>query len=577
MKEKTRELELVLGPGTADLSLRIGLHSGPTIAGVLRGEKARFQLFGDTVNTASRMESTSQPNKIQVSQKTADLIVASGKKCWLTAREDLVNAKGKGTLQTFWLKRKYSTASRRRSYSVTTSSTQSMSVELSVDHHDIIHARDEPSSILTRIDDTPPVMDPKIQRLVDWNVAIFQELLEDIVTQRNNTATTTQRITSNEKVVEFTAKHGKVVRDEVVETINMPTYNATTAAAATAAFQTIRGSPKKLDTKVIAQLRDYITQIANYYHADNGFHNFQHASHVIMSTIKLLQRVATPDVKKKDCVTEKEYFNFTFGISSDPLTKFAIVFSALIHDVDHQGVSNVQLAKEKDSMALVYNNKSVLEQHSLDLAWSLLTESNFTDLRKCIYETQEEYDRFRQLTVNCVMATDIFDKEMKNFRDSRWEKAFKPNSSNNNNNNEEAGIFTQNQNSVDDDWNRKATITIECIIQASDVAHTMQHWHVYQRWNKCLFVEMYTAYQNGRSDTDPAVGWYDGELWFYDNYIIPLAKKLRECEVFGVSCDEFLDFATENRKEWSVKGRDIVAQMLKDITNHDEGKIEEII
>jgi class 3 adenylate cyclase len=46
----TKRLELLLGPGTADLALRLGLHSGPTIAGVLRGEKARFQLFGDTVS-----------------------------------------------------------------------------------------------------------------------------------------------------------------------------------------------------------------------------------------------------------------------------------------------------------------------------------------------------------------------------------------------------------------------------------------------------------------------------------------------------------------------------------------------
>ena len=48
------EAELVeqFGPDTAELSLRIGLHSGPVTAGVLRGEKSRFQLFGDTMNTA---------------------------------------------------------------------------------------------------------------------------------------------------------------------------------------------------------------------------------------------------------------------------------------------------------------------------------------------------------------------------------------------------------------------------------------------------------------------------------------------------------------------------------------------
>lgn len=52
MHELTRSLENALGPGTTDLALRVGLHSGPVTAGVLRGEKSRFQLFGDTMNTA---------------------------------------------------------------------------------------------------------------------------------------------------------------------------------------------------------------------------------------------------------------------------------------------------------------------------------------------------------------------------------------------------------------------------------------------------------------------------------------------------------------------------------------------
>lgn len=49
MQTKTRELETILGPDTSELCLRIGLHSGPVVAGVLRGEKSRFQLFGDSV------------------------------------------------------------------------------------------------------------------------------------------------------------------------------------------------------------------------------------------------------------------------------------------------------------------------------------------------------------------------------------------------------------------------------------------------------------------------------------------------------------------------------------------------
>lgn len=47
------ELVSRLGPDTGKLCMRFGLHSGQVTAGVLRGEKARFQVFGDTVNTAS--------------------------------------------------------------------------------------------------------------------------------------------------------------------------------------------------------------------------------------------------------------------------------------------------------------------------------------------------------------------------------------------------------------------------------------------------------------------------------------------------------------------------------------------
>ena len=72
---------------------------------------------------------------------------------------------------------------------------------------------------------------------------------------------------------------------------------------------------------------------------------------------------------------------------------------------------------------------------------------------------------------------------------------------------------------------------------------------------------MYAAYDSGRAEKDPSTGWYKGELWFFDNYIIPLGQKLEECGVFGVSSDECLNYALENRKEWALKGESVVKEM----------------
>ena len=60
---------------------------------------------------------------------------------------------------------------------------------------------------------------------------------------------------------------------------------------------------------------------------------------------------------------------------------------------------------------------------------------------------------------------------------------------------------------------------------------------------------------------DPAEFWYRGEIGFLDNYVIPMAKKLKECGVFGGYADECLQYALGNREEWVVKGEDIVAAM----------------
>ena len=54
--------------------IRIGIHTGPLVAGVVGDKKFAYDIWGDTVNTAARMEQNSEPNKINISQSTYELV-----------------------------------------------------------------------------------------------------------------------------------------------------------------------------------------------------------------------------------------------------------------------------------------------------------------------------------------------------------------------------------------------------------------------------------------------------------------------------------------------------------------------
>ena len=171
------------------------------------------------------MESTCLPDRIQCSEETAELLKKLDKGHWLSKRESCVTAKGKGNLQTFWI----------GTQSNETPDTSPM------------HYQSDPSK---------GFLNPKLQRIVNWNTELLAKMLRQIVAQRSLHGEIDREmsiLTDNDGPKEGT------VLDEVIEILPLPEYKAASDDEAAEREQV------KLDTEVMTQLHDYISQIASLY------------------------------------------------------------------------------------------------------------------------------------------------------------------------------------------------------------------------------------------------------------------------------------------------------------------------
>jgi 3'5'-cyclic nucleotide phosphodiesterase len=205
--------------------------------------------------------------------------------------------------------------------------------------------------------------------------------------------------------------------------------------------------PKPITMHIIQQLRGFIRNILEKYNAVH-YHSFEHAYHVTISVHKLTELMLSNshselDIKIAEEVrrmhlssnksTSERRLNVnptkllprkTFGLKSDPLMTLSLLFSALVHDVEHRGVPNRQLVLESHELAILYNDQSVAEQRSLAVAFSELMKPDFKELRDVIFEGTDEYHRFRKAVINTVLATDVASPERTQLVKSKWKEAF---------------------------------------------------------------------------------------------------------------------------------------------------------
>ena len=133
------------------------------------------------------------------------------------------------------------------------------------------------------------------------------------------------------------------------------------------------------------KLRRFVSEVENSYR-ENPYHCFKHALDVAHTTYLYILAV-------------KDEVNMT------PIEMFSLLVAALVHDMDHPGLTNAYLIATRDNIALTYNDESVLENHHLSRFFSLCQNNEDADILSAFDEP--EYKEVRRTIIKCVLHTDM--------------------------------------------------------------------------------------------------------------------------------------------------------------------------
>ena len=223
---------------------RFSIHSTITwsqiTAGVVRGRNARFQLFGDTMNVASRIEASGKKNKIHISRDTAMLL----KPHQVIKREDIVTLKGKGEQQTYWFN-----FSQRSSEGSRSSSNESFFNSSTSCPEPLLDIEDWVGTALDGIVGKSKA-NSTTARLILWNLDVLKPMLGSILAKRDLTAYVTAQLTPS--VEKESIKH------EVQVVINMEKFDGAIAS-------NVSNTNATVPHEVESELRLYIATIASGY------------------------------------------------------------------------------------------------------------------------------------------------------------------------------------------------------------------------------------------------------------------------------------------------------------------------
>ncbi|KAG0181686.1 3',5'-cyclic-nucleotide phosphodiesterase [Apophysomyces sp. BC1021] len=173
-------------------------------------------------------------------------------------------------------------------------------------------------------------------------------------------------------------------------------------------FEQILESPELSHLSITeAQLYDFIIDLSSAYHDGNPYHNFAHAVDVLQCSYYFLCKLGI--LPFADGSTNRRSPNSNNVTRAQDLLRpkdmFALLIAAIGHDAAHPGVNNVFLVKSATPLAVLYNDRSVLESfHSMAL-FQLIKKHGFDQFAGGAGSC--EYQEFRKVVVTSILATDM--------------------------------------------------------------------------------------------------------------------------------------------------------------------------
>ncbi|XP_077502312.1 dual specificity calcium/calmodulin-dependent 3',5'-cyclic nucleotide phosphodiesterase 1A-like isoform X6 [Amblyomma americanum] len=193
-----------------------------------------------------------------------------------------------------------------------------------------------------------------------------------------------------------------------------------------------------------AALENFISAVEQgYCKYKNPYHNNLHAADVTQTV---------------------HYMLYSAGISSwlTELEAFATLFAAIIHDYEHTGTTNNFHVMSRSETALIYNDRSVLENHHISAAFRLLTEDDQNILSSL---SKEEYKEFRLLVIEMVLATDMT---------SHFQQ-----------------VKTMKTALSHHDFSLDKAKALSLILHCCDISHPSKEWRLHHRWTYLLMEEFF--------------------------------------------------------------------------------------